>query len=72
MSLSYEERMNRLEDVAQNGNLGDLIELYKEVFGEEYPQTYSRNPSEDFNAIIDAIELNKKVKDPKIPKNMDL
>ena len=65
MSLSEKERLDKLRK-AETGE--EYHDLYEEVFGEEYPETVSRNPNEDIENIIEAIFTNTPVEEVVLPK----
>jgi|TARA_Y100000310_G_scaffold112217_1_gene110718 hypothetical protein len=58
MSLTEEQRRTKLLE-CETGK--DFHSLYELVFGEEVPETETRNPNEELGMIISAIYDNKKI-----------
>jgi|TARA_R100000750_G_scaffold13271_1_gene8506 hypothetical protein len=58
MSLTEEQRRTKLLE-CETGK--DFHSLYELVFGEEVPETETRNPNEELDMIISAIYDNKKI-----------
>ena len=71
MALSEEERLKKLQKTAK-GSLGDLEDLYKEVFGVEFPMLYTRNPNIYTTLLIEAIYTNQKYEGETAPNDVDL
>lgn len=58
MAFTKEERIKKI----QKANTSEkLYNLYKEIFGEEFPIVESLNPDYKIDLLIDAIETNVKV-----------
>ena len=58
MSLTEEQRRTKLLE-CETGK--DFHSLYELVFGEEVPETETRNPNEELDMIIHSIYDNKKI-----------
>ncbi len=58
MILTEEQRRTKLLE-CETGK--DFHSLYELVFGEEVPETETRNPNEELDMIISAIYDNKKI-----------
>ena len=58
MSLTEEQRRTKLLE-CETGK--DFHSLYELIFGEEVPETETRNPNEELDMIISAIYDNKKI-----------
>ena len=52
--------------------LGDLEDLYKEVFGVEFPMLYTRNPNIYTTLLIEAIDTNQRYEGETAPDDVDL
>ena len=66
MALTKKERLKKLS-LAETGK--DYHDLYVEVFGQEYPETVTRNPNEDIENLIQAIFDNIPVEKVNLPKD---
>ena len=66
MALTKKERLKKLS-LAETGK--DYHDLCVEVFGEEYPETVTRNPNEDIENLIQAIFDNIPVEKVNLPKD---
>tara|TARA_Y100000114_G_scaffold84047_1_gene77585 strand:- start:225 stop:434 length:210 start_codon:yes stop_codon:yes gene_type:complete len=66
MTLSKKERLNKLKK-AETGK--DYHNLYEEVFGEEYPETVTRDPNEDIENMVQAIYDNVAVQKVVLPSD---
>jgi len=66
MSLTEEQRRTKLLE-CETGK--DFHSLYELVFGEEVPETETRNPNEELDMIISAIYDNKKIDGVILPKD---
>ena len=66
MALTKKERLKKLS-LAETGK--DYHDLYVEVFGEEYPETVTRNPNVDIENLIQAIFDNIPVEKVNLPKD---
>jgi|TARA_E500000178_G_scaffold350885_1_gene410740 hypothetical protein len=66
MALSKEERRKRLTEIKEPL---ELFELYKEHFGEEFPEIGTRSGGLEQDVMFEAIFYDDKVKAVKIPKN---
>ena len=64
MTLSKKERLDKLKK-AETGK--DYHNLYEEVFGEEYPETVTRDPNEDIENMVQAIYDNIAVQKVVLP-----
>ena len=69
MAFSKEERIKKLSKANTSEK---LYNLYEEIFGEEFPVVESLNPNYKLELIIDAIEINKKVKPLQLPKGFNI
>ena len=65
MALTEKQRIDKLSKV-QTGK--EYHDLYEEVFGEEYPETVTRDPNDDIDRIAQAIFDNVPVKEVVLPK----
>lgn len=59
MALTDEQRLKKLSEAKTSD---DFYDLYLEIFGEEFPYLNLRNPNDKMKKLIEAIELNQKVK----------
>ena len=66
MTLSKKERLNKLKK-AETGK--DYHNLYEEVFGEEYPETVTRDPNDDIENMVQAIYDNVPVQKVVLPSD---
>ena len=66
MTLSKKERLDKLKK-AETGK--DYHNLYKEVFGEEYPETVTRDPNEDIENMVQEIYDNIAVQKVVLPSD---
>lgn len=66
MKLSKEEIEARLLEARTSQ---DFHNLYEIVFGEKVPETEIRDPNEELEMIINAIDTNEKIKGIELPKN---
>lgn len=66
MTLSKKERLDKLKK-AETGK--DYHNLYEEVFGEEYPETVTRDPNEDIENMVQAIYDNIPVQKVVLPSD---
>jgi|TARA_R100000655_G_scaffold48516_1_gene85951 hypothetical protein len=66
MILTEEQRRTKLLE-CETGK--DFHSLYELVFGEEVPETETRNPNEELDMIISAIYDNKKIDGVILPKD---
>ena len=66
MTLSKKERLDKLKK-AETGK--DYYNLYKEVFGEEYPETVTRDPNEVIENMVQAIYDNIAVQKVVLPSD---
>tara|TARA_Y100000004_G_scaffold194600_1_gene259582 strand:- start:1210 stop:1419 length:210 start_codon:yes stop_codon:yes gene_type:complete len=66
MTLSKKERLDKLKK-AETGK--DYHNLYEEVFGEEYPETVTRDPNEDIENMVQAIYDNIAVQKVVLPSD---
>ena len=66
MTLSKKERLDKLKK-AETGK--DYHNLYEEVFGEEYPETVTRDPNEDIENMVQAIYDNVAVQKVVLPSD---
>tara|TARA_B100000886_G_scaffold336292_1_gene294767 strand:- start:11919 stop:12128 length:210 start_codon:yes stop_codon:yes gene_type:complete len=66
MALTKKERLEKL-DLAETGK--EYHDLYKEVFGVEYPETVTRNPNDDIENLVQAIFDNVPVEKVNLPKD---
>lgn len=69
MALSKQQRIKKLSKANTSEK---LYNLYEEVFGEEFPVVESLNPNYKLDLIIDAIELNERVKPLKLPEGFNI
>jgi len=69
MTFSKQERIKKLSKANTSEK---LYNLYEEIFGEEFPIVESLNPNYKIDLIIDAIELNEKVKPLKLPEGVNI
>lgn len=69
MALTEEQRLNKLSNAV---TLGDLEDLYKEVFGVEFPMLYTRNPNIYTTLLIEAIDTNQKYEGETALNDVDL
>lgn len=69
MNLTNEERLIKLSECETSKDFHSLYELN---FGEEAPETITRDPNESLEAIIDAIYNNKKIKGVDLPKDINI
>ena len=69
MALTEEQRLNKLSNAV---TLGDLEDLYKEVFGVEFPMLYTRNPNIYTTLLIEAIDTNQRYEGETAPDDGDL
>mgnify|MGYP003110360312 FL=1 len=65
MALTEKQRRQKLLEV-RTGQ--EFHNLYFEVFGEEFPETVTRNPNDDIDKISQAIYDNKAVERVVLPK----
>jgi len=66
MKLSRTQRINELKK-AETGK--DYFDLYKKIFGQEYPETVTRDPNEDIENIVQAIYDNIPVQKVELPND---
>lgn len=66
MKLTKEEIETRLLEARTSK---DFYNLYEIVFGEKVPETETRDPNEELEMIINAIDTNEKIKGIELPKN---
>jgi len=69
MKLTNEERLIKLSECETSKDFHSLYEL---VFGEEVPETITRDPNESLENIIDAIYSNTKIKGVDLPKDINI
>ena len=69
MAFSKQERIKKLSKANTSEK---LYNLYEEIFGEEFPIVESLNPNYKIDLIIDAIELNERVKPLKLPEGVNI
>ena len=69
MALTEKQRLDKLSNTV---TLGDLEDLYKEVFGVEFPMLYTRNPNIYTTLLIEAIDTNQKYEGETAPNDVDL
>lgn len=62
--MKLEEQRNKLLKCETSK---DFHDLYKKVFGEEFPETMERDPAKVIEDIANAVYINKKVKE--VPLN---
>ena len=63
MSLLEKERLDKLQKARTPR---EFYNLYREVFGKEFPIVDTLDPEEKMELLIDAIETNKAVKGIKL------
>ncbi len=63
MSLLEKERLDKLQKARTPS---EFYNLYREVFGKEFPIVDTLDPEEKMELLIDAIETNKAVKGIKL------
>ena len=63
MSLLEKERLDKLQKARTPS---EFYNLYREVFGKEFPIVDTLDPEEKMELLIDAIETNKAVKGLKL------
>lgn len=69
MALTEKQRLDKLSNTV---TLGDLEDLYKEVFGVEFPMLYTRNPNIYTTLLMEAIYTNQKYEGETAPNDVDL
>ncbi len=69
MALTEKQRLDKLSNTV---TLGDLEDLYKEVFGVEFPMLYTRNPNIYTTLLIEAIDTNQRYEGETAPDDVDL
>lgn len=69
MALTEKQRLDKLSNTV---TLGDLEDLYKEVFGVEFPMLYTRNPNIYTKLLIEAIDTNQRYEGETAPDDVDL
>ena len=69
MALTEKQRLDKLSNTV---TLGDLEDLYKEVFGGEFPMLYTRNPNIYTTLLIEAIDTNQRYEGETAPDDVDL
>ena len=69
MALTEKQRLDKLSNTV---TLGDLEDLYKEVFVVEYPMLYTRNPNIYSTLLMEAIYTNQKYEGETAPNDVDL
>ena len=69
MALTEKQRLDKLSNTV---TLGDLEDLYKEVFGVEFPMLYTRNPNIYTTLLIEAIDTNQRYEGETAPDEVDL
>lgn len=63
MTLLEKERLDKLEKARTPS---EFYNLYRELFGEEFPIVNTLDPNEKMELLIEAIETNKAVKGLKL------
>ena len=69
MALTEKQRLDKLSNTV---TLGDLEDLYKEVFGVEFPMLYTRNPNIYTTLLIEAIDTNQRYEGETAPDDVYL
>ena len=69
MALTEKQRLDKLSNTV---TLGDLEDLYKEVFGVEFPMLYPRNPNIYTTLLMEAIYTNQRYEGETVPNDVDL
>lgn len=69
MKLTNDERLIKLSECETSKDFHSLYELN---FGEEVPETMTRDPNESLEDIIDAIYTNTKIKSVDLPKDINI